>query len=155
VTEYPQCFGCRIAAGHIIPPGGDIWRDNIWHLAHDANNPVPGFLVLGTIPHITHLYNISEPDYIFGWKLIRAVRQIMAEQFSLTDCITFQNDHASGHYHLWLLPIYPEMRPFGHPPEGVMPFLQWAKTVWKTQSKYDEIDKIAETLRQHVKLWYE
>jgi diadenosine tetraphosphate (Ap4A) HIT family hydrolase len=155
MTQLPPCLGCQIAAGYLAPPGGDIWRDDTWHLAHDAHNVVPGFLVLGTIPHITHLYDIPDSHYVFGWRLLRVVRQIMAEQLGFKDCITFQNDHTSGHFHVWVLPLYPEMRSFGLPPEGVIPFLQWTKTQWKTPEKYAEINHIAETLRQQVSLWAE
>lgn len=146
-----NCLGCQLARGEVIPPGGVIWFDHFWHLAHDANNFIPGFLILSTISHLSHIYEIPEEDYVSAWMLIHKVRRIMADQISLKDFILFQSDYAtSRHFHLWMMPIYPEKKQLGRPPDGIMPFLQWSKGHWNIPEKQKEINQISEILRHAI-----
>ena len=147
-----SCLGCQLAKGEVISPGGEIWRDTYWHLAHDVNNFIPGFLVLGTIPHVIHLYEIPVDEYLWGLTVVHQVRGILADMFGLRDFLLYQNDLTSGHFHIWLMPIYPEMNQFSRSMDGMVQFLQWTKRVWKTDEKVQEIDRISEALRQEMKL---
>jgi diadenosine tetraphosphate (Ap4A) HIT family hydrolase len=151
MDETLDCHGCQLARGEVIPPGGVIWRDHFWHLAHHTNNFIPGFLILGTIPHLTHLYEIPVQEQITGWSLLYQVWKIMAEQISLREFILFQSDYTgSGHYPLWIMPIYPEMQQFGRPPGGILHFLKWSKIHWNIPDKRKEINQISEIVRQRV-----
>ena len=151
ISETYDCLGCQLASGEVIPPGGVIWCDHFWHLAHDANNVIPGFLILSTIPHLTHMYEIPAQELVGGWSLIHHVRKILAEQISFRDYILFQSDYTiSRHYHVWIMPIYPEMQQFGKPPDGILSFLQWSKVYWDTAEKRERINQISESLRKGI-----
>jgi diadenosine tetraphosphate (Ap4A) HIT family hydrolase len=145
-----DCLGCRIAAGKVHIPGGDIWRDDWWQAGHDPSNTIPGFLVLGTIRHVRNVIEIPEATLLFGQRLIWATRKVLHEQFGLAEYVTYQDDSTSGHYHTWLLPIYPEMAPFGRLPGSMIPFLRWTRDAWRTPERMRQIDHIAAVLRKHL-----
>ncbi len=150
--NYHNCFGCQITAGAVHIPGGDIWRDNEWQVGHDPKNVIPGFIVVGTIKHIKTITEIPDASLCFGFQLISESRRLLEAHFGLKKYITFQNDRTDGHYHIGLLPIYPEMEQFGGTFENIIPFLKWTKKAWNTPEKLEQINVIAATLREGLRI---
>ena len=69
-------------------------------------------------------------------------------ELALPRALTYQDDATRGHFHVWILPLYPEMKELGHGPERILPFLQQTKQTWDTEQHRQRIDRIASALRQ-------
>lgn len=143
-----DCLGCGVGSGEVDVPGGVILQDEVVHVAHDPHNVIPGFIIVQTMRHLTSAHELSAREHEHIWRVVHRVRSVMAGELALPRALTYQDDATRGHFHVWILPLYPEMKELGHGPERILPFLQQTKQTWDTEQHRQRIDRIASALRQ-------
>lgn len=87
-----------------------VYDDGEITVRQDAEWPVPGFMVVGVRPHIPSLAEMPVGLALRLINVAKAVRTAQRDGLGISMAHSYQEDKPGrSHYHLWLLPLWPEI----------------------------------------------
>ena len=104
-----QCVTCRANQGQLTSPGGTIYQDEFWGLAHTFE-PIPmvGWLVLKPLRHVEAFADLTPDEAVAFGLLVRRTTRAMMEILSPTKIYIalFAESPNAAHIHFSLIPRY-------------------------------------------------
>jgi histidine triad (HIT) family protein len=140
------CLVCREQRGEVEVPGGFLWDDDLVVAFHvpplddDRGKPYLGHLLVTTRRHVDHFGDLSDEEAERVGRIASRLARALREQHDATRVYSAVIGPRLPHFHLHLLPRYPET-----PPE-----LRWIEVdEWEGARRggRDEIAALVERLR--------
>ncbi|KSV75209.1 hypothetical protein N185_17670 [Sinorhizobium sp. GW3] len=120
------CLSCELTSGRKPLPDGTIFETEYFHAHQDVAYPVPGQVIVAAKRHFTLLTDMNPAETAEFLPLVQKLRRQQAKQLGIEYVYYFYNEDTSHHFHLWMVPRYEWMAPFGKSIEAVRPALHHA-----------------------------
>ena len=133
-----DCLGCSIANKEISGIGGIIYESEYFIVSQDFEIPILGFMVISSKRHISNILDFSKAEFQDFTEILLKTRKALKQAVSINIVNIIQKESRS-HFHLWFLPLYQWMEPFGDKLKGISEIIQYAKQNLKTEQNLKEI----------------
>ena len=75
---HPDCLGCAIALGRLLPPGGRLGESEHFVVHQDPEVPIRGFLIIASKRHLRSIAEMSAAEAAELFALVHRARLAQA-----------------------------------------------------------------------------
>lgn len=147
-TVEVECLSCALTAGLIEPTGGVIYEDEFFHAHQDVAYPIPGLVILASKRHFYCMDELTEDESNRYMKLVRKIRDAQRKELGIEYVYYFYNEDTTHHFHLWMVPRYEWMKPFGNSVESLRPALLHSRNAMNNETNIKHVIECIEKLRR-------
>jgi diadenosine tetraphosphate (Ap4A) HIT family hydrolase len=122
-----ECLSCALTSGLIAPTGGVIYESSLFHVHQDVAYPIRGLVILASKRHFYCMDELTDEEQLEYISLIRKIRNEQRKRLGIDKVYYFYNEDTTHHFHLWMVPRYEWMVPFGKSVESLRPVLLHAR----------------------------
>jgi diadenosine tetraphosphate (Ap4A) HIT family hydrolase len=98
-----DCMGCAISKKEMLVPGGMIQRTKYFCVHQDPLIPIPGFLVIASVRHISSISEMHDLEFEDFSTLVKTTHKAIKE-VTKVEYLTLIQEESSRHFHLWFFP---------------------------------------------------
>ncbi len=113
MDDVVGCLACDLTAGRRQPPGGSIHRTRCWGVEHCVGPLGVGALIVKPLRHVTHIWDLTEPEAAELGPLLRRTSAAIADLLSPDQvyvCLWSHSGWEPGHIHFVLQPVWNRLR---------------------------------------------
>ncbi len=149
--EINGCLGCAIAKGEAIPFGGILYQDEYFHIEHDFEVPINGFIIISCIKHYSKLTDLPQEAQLRLINLVNKIMNILTQNKIAEHFMTLIEEKPDYHFHLWILPRHNWMiEKFGNVNKNYSKISQYAINNLKTEENLNEITKTCNIVKTEL-----
>ncbi len=145
-----ECLSCALVEGVMEPAGGVVCESRYFHAHQDVAYPVPGLVIVAAKRYYKALDEMTEEESHDLIRTVRLIRRAQREALGVGAVYYFYNEDTTHHFHLWMVPRYEWMRPFGRSVESLRPALLHAREQMSDPKSVGEVWRAAERLREYL-----
>ncbi|MDQ7815204.1 MAG: HIT family protein [Patescibacteria group bacterium] len=108
-----KCLACRIDAGEVVVPGGEIYSDDHWVVEHGVVSTAPvalvslkGHMAVRCRRHVEHFYLLTDEELLNLGLLLHDVAEAVARATRPEHVYVFLSGEVMGHVCWHVLPRY-------------------------------------------------
>nr|WP_306813056.1 diadenosine tetraphosphate hydrolase [Paenibacillus soyae] len=120
-------MSCALTSGLLAPTGGVIYESERFHVHQDVAYPIRGLVIIASKRHFYSMDELTGEEQLEFISLIHKVRSEQRTRLGIEKVYYFYNEDTTHHFHLWMVPRYDWMKPFGHSVESLRPVLLHAR----------------------------
>jgi diadenosine tetraphosphate (Ap4A) HIT family hydrolase len=155
IIEYSDCPGCAYANQEFSLPCGMAYENSSFTLSQDWELPITGFFVLTPKKCIEKLNELTREERIEMFDLLNETIVILREN---KVCDRFEivfEEKENRHLHIWIMPRHKWMKELvGDIIDNIGQVFEYAKSNFKTEIVFKEIEKITEIVRKEFNQRY-
>lgn len=134
----------------VLFPDEIVIQTKNFKVAQDWEVPIAAFFIISTIRKIRSIGEFTDEEASEFAPLIKKIRKGMEETLSCKDVYIFQNEDSAHGFHLWMLPRYEWMEPFGRKVESMRPILEHATKTFTSEEVLKEVREKVELMRKYL-----
>jgi diadenosine tetraphosphate (Ap4A) HIT family hydrolase len=142
-----ECLSCALTAGLVEPTGGVIYEDEFFHAHQDVAYPIPGLVILASKRHFYCMDELSAAEADRFMLLVRKIREAQRNVLGIDHVYYFYNEDTTHHFHLWMVPRYEWMKPFGKSVESLRPALLHSRNAMNDEENIHHVINCIKKLR--------
>lgn len=147
-TVEVECLSCALTSGLIAPTGGVIYESRHFHVHQDVAYPIRGLVILASKRHFYCMDELTEEEQLEFISLLHKIRMEQRIRLGIDHVYYFYNEDTKHHFHLWMVPRYEWMEPFGHSVESVRPILLHARNKMNNEANLERVTEAIHELRE-------
>lgn len=146
--EVNKCLGCSISKGEVVPFGGILYKDEFFHIEHDFEIPINGFIIISCVKHYTKFTELPKEAQYKLVDLVNQVINILTKNNIATQFTTLIEERPDYHLHLWILPCHNWItEKFGKTISNYTKIKDYAIKNLKTKENINEIEKTCNLIK--------